>query len=446
MRRQDQLPFLPAPIAHPHAEELEAISRVLDANPDMAQAVTQDLVQGLKKPQTGARGLSGDQVLRMLIIKQMNGFSYDELSFHLADSLSYRGFCRLGALEPVPGRSTVAENLKKVRAETLEQVLRVLVRHALNAGVENGQKIRLDATVTETNIHEPTDSRLLFDGVRVLTRLVGRAQERCSFGRWSDATKRAKKRLLTILNTKRPEDRTAAYRELLDITYQCLDYARRAVLAMKAQPKPSQSAVKLREDIEDKLIWVTAVIDQTERRVLHGEDVPSGEKIVSIFETHTDIIVKDRRETCYGHKIYLAAGGSGLIMDCLIASGNPADSTMAIPLLERQKEILGRAPEQAAFDGGFASKANLSAAKALGITDVAFSKKRGLAISDMTRSTWIYRRLRDFRAGIEGLISFLKRSFGLDRCTWRGSESFASYVLSSVIAANLLTLARHLLG
>ncbi len=447
MRRQEeQLPFLPAPVAHPHAVELEEISRVLDANPDMAQAVTQDLVQGLKKPQTGARGLSGDPVLRMLIIKQMNGFSYDELHFHLADSLSYRRFCRLGALEPVPSRSTVAENLKKVRPETLEQVLRMLVRHALAAGVESGQTIRLDATVTETNVHEPTDSRLLFDGVRVLTRLVGRAQERCSFGQWRDHAKSAKKRLLTILNTKRPEERTQAYRELLALTYRCLDYARRAVQALKAEPKPSRSALRLREDIEDKLIWVTAVIDQTERRVLRGEDVPSAEKIVSIFETHTDIIIKDRRDTHYGHKIYLAGGESGVITDCLIASGNPADSTMTVPLLERQKEILGRTPEQAALDGGFASKANLAAAKSLGITDVAFSKKRGLTIPDMTRSSRIYQRLRDFRAGIEGLISFLKRAFGLDRCTWRGAESFASYVLSSVIAANVLTIARHLLG
>ncbi len=446
MRRQDQLPFKVAPIAHAHAAELEQISRVLDANPGMAEDVAQDLVRGLKKPHTGARGLSGDQVLRILIVKQMNGFSYEDLSFHLADSVSYRGFCRVGALEPVPSRSTVAENLKKVRPQTLEQVLALLVRHAVNAGVESGRKMRFDATVTATNIHEPTDSRLLFDGVRVLTRLVGRAQERCSFGQWSNHTKSAKRRLLTILNTNRPDERTEAYRELLALTYQCLGYAQRAVQALAAEPEPRRSALKLREEIENKLIWVTAVIDQTERRVLHGEEVPSAEKIVSIFETHTDIIVKDRRETHYGHKIYLAAGASGLITDCLIASGNPADSTMALPLLERQKQILGCLPEQIAFDGGFASKANLTGAKNLGITDVAFSKKRGLAISDMTRSTWIYRRLRDFRAGIEGLISFLKRAFGLDRCSWRGSESFASYVLSSVIAANLLTLARHLLG
>lgn len=192
------------------------------------------------------------------------------------------------------------------------------------------------------------------------------------------------------------------------------------------------------------LVW--AVIDQTERRVLRGEQVPAEEKIVSLLESHTDIIVRDRRDTHYGHKLYLSAGASGLITDCLIARGNPADSEMAVPMLRRHARIVGRVPEQAALDGGFASKDNLRRGKALGITDLAFSKKRGLDISEMTRSSWVYRRPRDFRAGIEGLISFLKRAFGLGRCTWRGMESFGSYVLGSVIAANALTLARHLLS
>ena len=130
----------------------------------------------------------------------------------------------------------------------------------------------------------------------------------------------------------------------------------------------------------------------------------------------------------------------------MVADGNPADTTMTVPLLERQNLILGVVPRQAAFDGGFASKENLRDAKALGVADVAFSKKRGLKVSEMTRSSWVYRRLRNFRAGIEGLISFLKRAFGLNRCTWRGAESFTSYVLASVLAANFLTLARHLLA
>jgi transposase, IS5 family len=151
-------------------------------------------------------------------------------------------------------------------------------------------------------------------------------------------------------------------------------------------------------------------------------------------------------ETYYGHKVTLAGGASGLILDVVVERGNPADSTRAVPMLERQKQIYGRPPRQASFDGGYASKQNLIEAKALGVEDVCFAKKRGLTIPEMVRSSWVYRRLRDFRAGIEGMISYLKRVFGLERCTWKGELSFGAYVWASVVSANFLTLARHLVS
>jgi IS5 family transposase len=186
------------------------------------------------------------------------------------------------------------------------------------------------------------------------------------------------------------------------------------------------------------------VISQTKRRVLYGESVPAGEKIVSIFEDHTDVIVKDKRDTHYGHKLTVTSGRSGLIIDWVVEDGNPADSTLVLRMLERQREIYGRVPRQAAFDGCYASKPNLKAGKELGVQDLAFSKKRGLEVLDMAKSAWVYKRLRNFRAGIESWISFLKRCFGLDRCTWKEAEGFARYVGASIVAANLLTLARHL--
>jgi IS5 family transposase len=187
------------------------------------------------------------------------------------------------------------------------------------------------------------------------------------------------------------------------------------------------------------------VISQTQRRVLGGESVPASEKIVSIFEPHTDIIVKDRRETLYGHKICLTAGASGLVTDVVIEEGNPADSTLAVTMIERQRDLYGKAPRQASFDGGFTSRANLDEIKKLGVEDVAFSKRGGLSITEMVTNSAVYRCLRNFRAGVEGVISFLKRTFGLDRCTWRSLASFNAYVVSSVFACNLLVVARHLL-
>jgi IS5 family transposase len=248
--------------------------------------------------------------------------------------------------------------------------------------------------------------------------------------------------MLAIQHTGSPSTRRKAYRELLKVAGKSVGYAQRAIEHLAELPE----AENLADEIAHYAELLKQVISQTRRRVLEGEKVPASQKLVSLFEPHTDVIRKDRRDTLYGHKIVLTGGTSGLILDCKIEAGNPADATLALPMLQRQITLYGRPPRQAALDGGFASKDNLRRAKALGIADVCFQKKRGLRVSDMTRSSWVYKRLRDFRAGIEGLISFLKRAFGLDRCTWRGAESFASYVQASVLAANLLTLARHLLA
>ena len=156
-------------------------------------------------------------------------------------------------------------------------------------------------------------------------------------------------------------------------------------------------------------------------------------------------ICKGGRETIYGHKICLTAGVANLITDCVILEGNPPDASLALEMMKRHAEIFGYPPDQAAFDGGFASKDNLDHLKEFGIEDVAFSKRRELAVLDMVRSSWVYKRLREFRAGIEGIISFLKRVFGLGRCRWKGLRSFKAYAWSAIVSANLLVLARHAL-
>ena len=176
------------------------------------------------------------------------------------------------------------------------------------------------------------------------------------------------------------------------------------------------------------------------RRALPEED---SEKILSIFELHTDLIVKSgNRPPEYGHKITITAGASGLVLDCVIEEGNPGDVSVAVRQLERQKALFGKAPRAAAFDGAYASRENLEQAKALGVERVAFSRGRGLTPEDMVGSRRTYGRLRRFRAGVEATISLLKRSFGLDRCTWKGARGFAAYVWSAVVAANLTLLAR----
>jgi IS5 family transposase len=182
---------------------------------------------------------------------------------------------------------------------------------------------------------------------------------------------------------------------------------------------------------------INRIIEQTERRVFAGEKVPASEKVFSLFEEHNDIIIKGNRDIQYGHKLNLNVGKSGLILDAVIETGNPTDTQRFIPMLERHIELYGRVARQLAADGGYTSEANLEQAKKKGVEDVAFHKKCGLSIEKMVKSQWVYRKLRNFRAGIEAWISCLKPAYGLGRCTWKGLNHFKAYVWSSVVAHNL---------
>lgn len=442
----DNTPLSIGYVDHPRGRELAEIDRLISCMPELVKLVHADLVRGCRNPGLGRLGMTAEQVLRVLVLKQMEGFSYDELVFHLADSTCYRTFCRIGVFGKVPQKSTLNSNIKRLRPETLEQIHRVIIRYAAEQGIEKGRIVRADCTVVESNIHDPSDSSLLFDAVRVLTRLLQRAASEFGAARVNHA-RRAKRRALGILNAKTASAREALYRDLLKVTRKTIGYATRCVEFLRelARQRPTwlDEANGLADEIEAILLLAEGIVYQTERRVLHGEVVPAGEKIVSLFEPHTDIIIKDRRETHYGHKVCLSSGRSNLILDCSIEAGNPADSTLAVKVVERQTDLFERPPRQVTFDGGFASRANVEDIKELGVKDVAFSKKRGLDILEMVKSSWVYRKLRNFRAGIEGVISFLKRCFGLDRVLWKSFESFKAYVWSSVISANLLILARH---
>ena len=348
--RHQQLPLTPVPIDHIHARELEHISKKLDALPESAELVRQDLL-GKRRGNTGRKGMSGEQVLRALLVKQMNRFTYEELSFHVMDSISYRRFCRLG-LDDTPSASTLKRNCKKVRPETLEAINMMVVRHAASEGIEKGRKIRADCTVVDSTIHHPTDSSLLWDCVRVLARNLRRARELTTF-HFSDHRRRAKKRMLAISTAKRMEHRTPLYRDLIDVTPWTVDYGAAALEALKAFKAPDLKTALLADGIVATLSHfiplVERVIGQTQRRVIQGEKVASSEKVVSIFEEHTDIIVKGRRETRYGHNVCLTAGASGMITDYTIETGNPADVTLTKKVIERQIEIFGEASSASLF-------------------------------------------------------------------------------------------------
>lgn len=447
----DQLPLVPAVIDHPVARELAVISAVLDQLPDAAELVHEALSwRGGKRvdPTRGRDGMAAEQVLRVAILKQMSGFSYEALAFHLLDSSTYRTFCRLDYSDNPPTKSTLQKNVKRVPPEAWEMINRSVVLKAKELGIERGTTVRTDCTVVESNIHHPTDSSLLWDSVRVLVRIMGKVKE--DFGiTFADHSRRAKRRWYKIANSKSSKQRKPLYRDLIKITERTIQHARRVADELSRVVPVSIAQVTriggLIDELQQYCGLANQVLSQAERRVIRGESVPASEKIVSIFEPHTDIVVKDKREPDYGHKVCLTTGTSGMIVDLVVEDGNPADVSLAVKTITRLESLFDKAPRQASFDGAFASRANLAEIKSLGVEDVAFNKRCGLEVTDMVKSKAVYRALSAFRAGIEGSISFLKRSFGLVRCTWRGLSSFKAYAHVSALACNLLVVARQIL-
>jgi transposase, IS5 family len=423
---------------HEIGRELKAISGWLDEHWELAALVVKDLRRrGVS--QTGRLGLAAESVLRCAVLKQYRQLSYEELAFHLEDSASFRAFARL-PLSWTPKKSVLHKTISAIQAQTWETINRTVLSSARQEKVEVGEVIRLDSTVTAALMHEPSDSSLLWDAVRVMARMLKTAGPFGVKVAWRDHRRAAKRRAHAIQYSRGRPRRVQQYRELIKITRAMLTDLDET--AARLGPAAGPMAMLWLAALAHYRPLIERIITQTERRVLSGEVVPAREKIVSLFEPHADIIVKGGRDTQYGHKLNLVAGNSGLILDLVIETGNPADSERFLPMLERHAAFWGRPPRQAAADGGYASGHNLQQAKARGIRDMAFHKKAGLRIEDMVKSRWVYRKLRNFRAGIEAGISCLKRAYRLGRCTWRGFDHFRAYVWSSVVAYNLALVTR----
>lgn len=447
--RVPQLPLCEAWGNHRQAQELSTISALLDQLPDLASRVLADLVGG--HPSTvGCVGLSGEQTLRLAVLKQINQVSYEDLAFLLIDSRVARTFSRL-PMERNPSSSTLGENIKRISPETWDVINRAIVGLAHAKGIESGDQVRTDCTVVEANVLEPNDARLLWDCVRVTTRIVGRITSALPNVPldFVDRARSVKGLSYEIQFLSRGDQRTARYRALLDmvglVQAEATDIL---VVVEKLGSSDDDDGTQLRRLMRELALVLDStkrVFSQTHRRIVDEEIVPASEKLVSIFEQHAYIIRKDHRHTFFGHKICLSGGTSSLILDCMVLDGNPADVTLVAPVIERLKEIRGgRAPIAMAFDGGFPSEENLAIAKAAGVVEVCFHKQRGLAVADMVSDDETFQRLKNFRAGIEGGISMLKRAFGMGRCMWRGLTSFKSYVLACVVSFNLVMLARRL--
>lgn len=435
-------------------EQWDKIAGILEDNPDISVMVWNDLSvkkDGALKKNTGAKGMTASQILRFAIVKMREGLSYRRLHDRVDDSITLREFCDVPFSE-IPAFTTLQENIKKLRPATLERINDAIIRYAREKKVEDGAEIRVDASAVECNIHHPIDSEQLWDSIRVLTRILRRIETETPrlHGRFSDHTRAAKKLRYKLHNVRGEEKRKKLYKKLISLARRAAAYGRQAIEELQpgrclACEDPFLALAFIGE-LGHFIPLAESVIAQSERRVIKGETVPADEKVLSIFQEHADIIKKGQREIVYGHKVIFTGGKSNLILDCRVERGNPADTEQFIPALQRHQDRFGKAPKSVATDGGFASKENGEKARAMGVANIAFSCLKGNKLSELVKSVQVYKRLRKWRAGIEGVISATKRAFGLDRCTWSSFESFQAYVQLAVLAFNLQTLSRHLLA
>jgi IS5 family transposase len=308
-------------------KELEQISKILDANPRVLQLVYEDLVK-TSRPDTGRQGMTAEQVLRSAILKQYRELTYEELAFHLEDSDAFRTFSRL-EMGQYPSKSILQENIKTIREETWEAIHSEILGYARQEKIETGRTVRVDSTAVETNIHHPTDSTLLSDGIRIITRWLAQGKELIPQPRYqfSDHRRAVKKRVMAILNARKDTVRQNAYRDLLYYARQVARYAKEAITELASYEGHTLADTfhghELARRLERAVRILGKVIDQTDRRVFEGEKVPASEKIVSFFEEHTDIIVKGTRETEYGHKVFLTGGTSNMNPGLPYRTGQP---------------------------------------------------------------------------------------------------------------------------
>jgi transposase, IS5 family len=401
---------------------------------------------------TGRNSTPVEVILRMLVVRRLYNFSYEKTEYHVRDSLELRQFCRV-YFNDVPDDTTLIKWANLIQPQTLEQLNLRVTELAKAIKVTRGRKLRTDGTVVESNIHPPSDSSLLADSVRVIGRTLSRAKEALA-----DSTDLAQK---VFRNRVRSAKRTAhqvgeamskrsaaarargikSYQKLVKITQESVAQARQVLAAL--QEAASAQAQQLADILENFIPQAEKVIDQTVRRVFEGEKVPASEKIVSIFEPHTDIICRSKGDTRYGHKVWLDEVDGGIISNYRVLDGNPNDKTQWQPSLERHVEIFGKPPDQSSADRGVHSQSNEEFAKDLGVKRVVLPKSgyKSKAQREHEKQAW-FKRGRRWHNGVEGRISVLKRGHGLDRCLDHGSPGFERWVGWGVIGGNLAVIGR----
>lgn len=430
--------------------ELAAIDRVLDDD-ELFGMIRQDLAQRYPKTeQAGRNSTPVEVVLRMLAVRHLYAWSYEQTEQQVADSLVLRQFCRV-YFQSVPDHTTLWRWAQLIQSETLSAFNARLVRLAVAAKLTRGRKLRTDGMVVETNIHHPTDSSLLADSVRVLGRSLSQArqllsdQSRAAKQLFRNRTRSAKQAARKIGRaSRRPSELlTQHYQGLLQTSRATIRQAQQVLHLL--QTEAQQAGARLIRTLQTFLPRAQQVVEQTTRRICLQQQVPAADKLVSIFEPHTDIIRRGKvnKATEFGHKIWLGEVEGGFISHYRILEGNPSDDQQWQPTLQQHQYQFGHPPWQASADRGVYSPTNEQTAQKLGVKRIILPLpgRKSESRRQYERQRWFWRGRR-FHAGIEGRISVITRKHGLDRCRDRGQSGFQRWVGWGIVANNLTMFGR----
>jgi len=436
--------------------ELAQIDKILEDD-ELFQLIKNDLVP--RHPHTLETGRNSTPVevgLRMLAVKRLYQYTYRGTEHHVGDSLVLRWFCRV-YFNPVPDYTTLNRFGLEIKPETLHAFNERVTKLATELKVTRGRKLRTDGTVVESKIAYPRDSKLLNDGVRVLSRVLKQAKELVedqvegAAASFRDRTRSARKQARQIANYARQRSAQAktvlkgAYQRLIKTTQASVKQAQRVLSVLKRQS--SRTAARIGAELETFIPRVEQALDQTVRRVLQGESVPAKEKILSLFEPHVTIIRRGKagKETEFGHKVWLDEVDGGIVSQWRVLEGNPSDDQQWQPAIDHHIKQFEKPPDLASADRGVYSPDNEQYAHRKGVKRVVLPKPgyKSKERRQYEAHSW-FKRGRRFQAGIEGRISVGKRKHGLDCCLDHGQDGFDKWVGWGLIANNLTVMGRTL--
>ncbi len=441
----------------------ENISEILDANPQILDQVHADVGEVLESTQQkDNRGnlykYTTENVLRILLAQTIENLSLRGIVIRIDDSDFLRRFVRIDN-GLMMDHTNLCKLKNAIRPQTWAQVNKLLAQHAVRNDLIKGDKLRVDTTAVETNVHWPTDSSLLWDTYHVLARLLDQARDIDpeSVGNQRLQTRRAKKIHTRISRkaSKKPQATEALkplYSQLLLLVGSICDWSVSVAEALQDGLETRQYSSLMYATVEAIVEQIghyqglgRQVIDQASRRVLAGEKVPNDQKLFSIFEPHTELLIRGKagKAVEFGHMIQIQQVGEKFITDYGVYEHKPVEYQLLEPALQSHKELFGEYPRVLTADKGYYQDMTSIGELSKKVDMVSIAKKGKCTDEERAREVDpVFRHAQRFRAGVEGTISFLKRVLGMSRCYNKGWEQFVCTVGVTVFAHNLLLLAR----